>query len=173
MSMWRMLSSPWLINSLSEAESRNLKAKRQQRRYQVTQESATERPTFHNAYDQTFEGSMGHYDWGASLLLPRIGLCFWLWWPRFLISSHCQDVILLYQDQSHGMERIEVRSAQAMPIRYMSSQMDQDQGGSSLLYQFGLFAAFIPKNGAEGYGYLLNTLDKLGSFSQIEKRSLW
>ena len=80
-------------------------------------------------------------------------------WPSFS-RPIAKDVVHYYQDHSHGMERIEVRSAQAMPISAMSSPMDpKDQGGLRYCINSASLR-FIPKEEMEreGYGYLLKAL---------------
>ena len=136
-----------------------LKAKLTAEQYQVTQESATERP-FHNAYDRTLKrGSMWILRRGASL--PRISLHLAVGWPSFS-SPIAKDVVHHYQDHSYGMERIEVRSLlQAMPTSAMSSPMDQKtKVASRHCINLGPAALFIPKREMEqeGYGYLLKAL---------------
>ena len=91
-----------------------LKAKLTAEQYQVTQESATERP-FHNAYDQTFEeGIYVDITTGEPLFFAKDKFASGCGWPSF--SSHCQRCRPLLPRSKPRYGRIEFVPAQAMPI---------------------------------------------------------
>ena len=77
--------------------------------YRVTQEAATEAP-FRNAYDQTFEeGIYVDITTGEPLFFAKDKFASGCGWPSFS-RPISKELIHYYQDLSHGMERIEVRS---------------------------------------------------------------
>ena len=136
-----------------------LKARLTEEQYQVTQENATERP-FHNVYDQTFEeGIYVDITTGEPLFFAKDKFASGCGWPSF---SHpiAKDVIHYYQDHSHGMERIEVRSRSGNAhLGHVFTDGPKDQGGLRYCINSASLR-FIPKEEMErkGYGYLLKTL---------------
>ena len=114
-----------------------LKEQLTEEQYQVTQHSATERP-FHNAYNATFEEGIYVDVTTGSRPIAR-------------------DVLKYYEDKSHGMERIEVRSRSGNAhLGHVFTDGPEAAGG--LRYCINSAALrFIPKEKmeAEGYGYLL------------------
>lgn len=136
-----------------------LKAKLTAEQYQVTQESATERP-FHNAYDQTFEeGIYVDITTGEPLFFAKDKFASGCGWPSFS-RPIAKDVIHYYQDQSHGMERIEVRSRSGNAhLGHVFTDGPKDQGGLRYCINSASLR-FISKEEMEeeGYGYLLPAL---------------
>ena len=125
--------------------------------YQVTQHAATERP-FHNEYFATFEeGIYVDVTTGEPLFFASDKFDAGCGWPSFT-RPIAKDVIKYYQDKSHGMERIEVRSRSGNAhLGHVFTDGPQDQGG--LRYCINSAALrFIKKEDMEqaGYGYLLS-----------------
>ena len=125
--------------------------------YQVTQHAATERP-FHNEYFATFEeGIYVDVTTGEPLFFASDKFDSGCGWPSFT-RPIAKDVIKYYQDKSHGMERIEVRSRSGNAhLGHVFTDGPQDQGG--LRYCINSAALrFIKKEDMEqaGYGYLLS-----------------
>ena len=136
-----------------------LKAKLTAEQYQVTQESATERP-FHNAYDQTFEeGIYVDITTGEPLFFAKDKFASGCGWPSFS-RPIAKDVVHYYQDHSHGMERIEVRSRSGNAhLGHVFTDGPKDQGGLRYCINSASLR-FIPKEEMEqeGYGYLVKAL---------------
>ena len=125
--------------------------------YQVTQHAATERP-FHNEYFATFEeGIYVDVTTGEPLFFASDKFDAGCGWPSFT-RPIAKDVIKYYQDKSHGMERIEVRSRSGNAhLGHVFTDGPQEQGG--LRYCINSAALrFIKKEKMEqaGYGYLLS-----------------
>ena len=132
-----------------------LKAVLSEEQYQVTQQSATERP-FHNAYNATFEaGIYVDVTTGEPLFFAADKFESGCGWPSFARP------IKYYQDLSHGMERIEVRSRSGNAhLGHVFTDGPQELGG--LRYCINSAALrFIPREQMEeeGYGYLLSYMD--------------
>ena len=140
-------------------DQETLKAKLTAEQYQVTQESATERP-FHNAYDQTFEeGIYVDITTGEPLFFAKDKFASGCGWPSFS-RPIAKDVVHYYQDHSHGMERIEVRSRSGNAhLGHVFTDGPKDQGGLRYCINSASLR-FIPKEEMEeeGYGYLLKAL---------------
>ena len=124
--------------------------------YQVTQHAATERP-FQNEYFATFEeGIYVDVTTGEPLFFAGDKFDSGCGWPSFT-RPIAKDVIKYYQDKSHGMERIEVRSRSGNAhLGHVFTDGPQEQGG--LRYCINSAALrFIKKEEMEetGYGYLL------------------
>ena len=137
-----------------------LKAVLSEEQYQVTQQSATERP-FHNAYNSTFEaGIYVDVTTGEPLFFAADKFESGCGWPSFA-RPIAREVIKYYQDLSHGMERIEVRSRSGNAhLGHVFTDGPQELGG--LRYCINSAALrFIPKEQMEeeGYGYLLSYMD--------------
>ena len=140
-------------------DQETLKAKLTAEQYQVTQESATERP-FHNAYDQTFEeGIYVDITTGEPLFFAKDKFVSGCGWPSFS-RPIAKDVVHYYQDHSHGMERIEVRSRSGNAhLGHVFTDGPRDQGGLRYCINSASLR-FIPKEEmeAEGYGDLLRQM---------------
>lgn len=86
-----------------------LKDELTEEQYQVTQQSATERP-FQNAYNATFDaGIYVDVTTGEPLFFAADKFESGCGWPSFA-RPLTKDVVRYYEDKSHSMERIEVRS---------------------------------------------------------------
>ena len=133
-----------------------LKEQLTEEQYQVTQNSATERP-FHNVYNATFEeGIYVDVTTGEPLFFAGDKFESGCGWPSFS-RPIAKDVLKYYEDKSHGMERIEVRSRSGNAhLGHVFTDGPETAGG--LRYCINSAALrFIPKEKmeAEGYGYLL------------------
>lgn len=133
-----------------------LKEQLTQEQYQVTQLSSTERP-FHNAYNATFEeGIYVDVTTGEPLFFAGDKFESGCGWPSFS-RPIAREVLRYYEDKSHGMERIEVRSRSGNAhLGHVFTDGPESTGG--LRYCINSAALrFIPKEKmeAEGYGYLL------------------
>ena len=137
-----------------------LKEQLTQEQYQVTQLSATERP-FHNAYNATFEeGIYVDVTTGEPLFFAGDKFESGCGWSSFS-RPIARDVLKYYEDKSHGMERIEVRSRSGNAhLGHVFTDGPELAGG----LRYGISAAalrFIPREQMEeeGYGYLLSYMD--------------
>ena len=133
-----------------------LKEQLSEEQYQVTQNSATERP-FHNAYNATFEeGIYVDVTTGEPLFFAGDKFESGCGWPSFS-RPIARDVLKYYEDKSHGMERIEVRSRSGNAhLGHVFTDGPELAGG--LRYCINSAALrFIPKEKMEeeGYGHLL------------------
>lgn len=133
-----------------------LKEQLTQEQYQVTQLSATERP-FHNAYNAIFEeGIYVDVTTGEPLFFAGDKFESGCGWPSFS-RPIAREVLQYYEDKSHGMERIEVRSRSGNAhLGHVFTDGPESTGG--LRYCINSAALrFIPKEKmeAEGYAYLL------------------
>ena len=133
-----------------------LKEQLTEEQYQVTQHSATERP-FHNVYNATFEeGIYVDVTTGEPLFFAGDKFESGCGWPSFS-RPIAREVLRYYEDKSHGMERIEVRSRSGNAhLGHVFTDGPEATGG--LRYCINSAALrFIPKEKmeAEGYGYLL------------------
>ena len=133
-----------------------LKEQLTEEQYQVTQNSATERP-FHNAYNATFEeGIYVDVTTGEPLFFAGDKFESGCGWPSFS-RPIAREVLRYYEDKSHGMERIEVRSRSGNAhLGHVFTDGPEATGG--LRYCINSAALrFIPKEKmeAEGYAYLL------------------
>lgn len=122
----------------------------------MTQQSATERP-FRNAYNATFDtGIYVDVTTGEPLFFAADKFESGCGWPSFA-RPLTKDVVRYYEDKSHGMERIEVRSRSGNAhLGHVFADGPQELGG--LRYCINSAALrFIPKEQMEkeGYGYLL------------------
>ena len=150
---YQPLVDPGQYEKPTDAE---LKEQLTQEQYQVTQHSATERP-FHNAYNATFEeGIYVDVTTGAPLFFAGDKFESGCGWPSFS-RPIAREVLRYYEDKSHGMERIEVRSRSGNAhLGHVFTDGPESAGG--LRYCINSAALrFIPKEKmeAEGYAYLL------------------
>ena len=129
--------------------------------YKVTQEAATEAP-FSNAYDQTFEeGIYVDITTGEPLFFAKDKFASGCGWPSFS-RPISKELIHYYQDLSHGMERIEVRSRSGNAhLGHVFTDGPRELGGLRYCINSASLR-FIAKNDMEeaGYGYLLPYLNK-------------
>ena len=129
--------------------------------YRVTQEAATEAP-FSNAYDQTFEeGIYVDITTGEPLFFAKDKFASGCGWPSFS-RPISKELIHYYQDLSHGMERIEVRSRSGNAhLGHVFTDGPRELGGLRYCINSASLR-FIAKNEMEeaGYGYLLPYLNK-------------
>ena len=150
---YQPLVDPGQYEKPTDAE---LKEQLSEEQYQVTQNSATERP-FHNAYNATFEeGIYVDVTTGEPLFFAGDKFESGCGWPSFS-RPIARDVLKYYEDKSHGMERIEVRSRSGNAhLGHVFTDGPESAGG--LRYCINSVALrFIPKEKmeAEGYAYLL------------------
>lgn len=150
---YQLLVDPGQYEKPTDAE---LKEQLTQEQYQVTQHSATERP-FHNAYNATFEeGIYVDVTTGEPLFFAGDKFESGCGWPSFS-RPIAREVLRYYEDKSHGMERIEVRSRSGNAhLGHVFTDGPESAGG--LRYCINSAALrFIPKEKmeAEGYAYLL------------------
>ena len=129
--------------------------------YRVTQEAATEAP-FSNVYDQTFEeGIYVDITTGEPLFFAKDKFASGCGWPSFS-RPISKELIHYYQDLSHGMERIEVRSRSGNAhLGHVFTDGPQELGGLRYCINSASLR-FIAKDEMEeaGYGYLLPYLNK-------------
>ena len=129
--------------------------------YRVTQEAATEAP-FTNAYDQTFEeGIYVDITTGEPLFFAKDKFASGCGWPSFS-RPISKELIHYYQDLSHGMDRIEVRSRSGNAhLGHVFTDGPQELGGLRYCINSASLR-FIAKDEMEeaGYGYLLPYLNK-------------
>ena len=150
---YQPLVDPGQYEKPTDAE---LKEQLSEEQYQVTQHSATERP-FHNAYNATFEeGIYVDVTTGEPLFFAGDKFESGCGWPSFS-RPIAREVLKYYEDKSHGMERIEVRSRSGNAhLGHVFTDGPEATGG--LRYCINSAALrFIPKEKmeAEGYAYLL------------------
>ena len=150
---YQPLVDPGQYEKPTDAE---LKEQLTQEQYQVTQHSATERP-FQNAYNATFEeGIYVDVTTGEPLFFAGDKFESGCGWPSFS-RPIAREVLRYYEDKSHGMERIEVRSRSGNAhLGHVFTDGPEATGG--LRYCINSAALrFIPKEKmeAEGYAYLL------------------
>ena len=150
---YQPLVDPGQYEKPTDAE---LKDQLTEEQYQVTQNSATERP-FHNAYNATFEeGIYVDVTTGEPLFFAGDKFESGCGWPSFS-RPIAREVLRYYEDKSHGMERIEVRSRSGNAhLGHVFTDGPEATGG--LRYCINSAALrFIPKEKmeAEGYAYLL------------------
>ncbi|KXT64649.1 peptide-methionine (R)-S-oxide reductase MsrB [Streptococcus sp. DD04] len=144
------------VGRYPKLSQQQLKDKLTEEQYQVTQQSATERP-FQNAYNATFDaGIYVDVTTGEPLFFAADKFESGCGWPSFA-RPLTKDVVRYYEDKSHGMERIEVRSRSGNAhLGHVFADGPQELGG--LRYCINSAALrFIPKEQMEkeGYGYLL------------------
>ena len=138
-----------------------LKERLSEESYRVTQEAATEAP-FSNAYDQTFEeGIYVDITTGEPLFFAKDKFASGCGWPSFS-RPISKELIHYYQDLSHGMERIEVRSRSGNAhLGHVFTDGPQELGGLRYCINSASLR-FVAKDEMEeaGYGYLLPYLNK-------------
>ena len=146
---YQPLVDPGQYEKPTDAE---LKEQLSEEQYQVTQNSATERP-FHNAYNATFEeGIYVDVTTGEPLFFAGDKFESGCGWPSFS-RPIAREVLRYYEDKSHGMERIEVRSRSGNAhLGHVFTDGPETAGG--LRYCINSAALrFIPKEKMEAEGY--------------------
>lgn len=128
--------------------------------FQVTQESATERP-FSHPYDHEFKaGIYVDIATGEPLFVSEDKFDSGCGWPSF--SRPISDAVMVYhEDRSHGMRRVEVRSRSGdSHLGHVFEDGPRAQGGLRYCIN-GAALRFIPKEemAQEGYEYLLYLLE--------------
>lgn len=128
--------------------------------YQVTQHAATERP-FQNEFFDTFEeGIYVDVTTGEPLFFASDKFDSGCGWPSFT-RPIAREVIKYYEDKTHGMERIEVRSRSGNAhLGHVFTDGPKKEGG--LRYCINSAALrFIKKEDMiqEGYDYLVNYME--------------
>ena len=127
--------------------------------YRVTQEAATERPFENEFWNSDQAGIYVDITTGEPLFLSTDKFDSGCGWPSFT-KPISKEVANYYQDLSHGMNRIEVRSrAGHAHLGHVFDDGPRDKGG--LRYCINSAALrFIPKEEMEeaGYGLFLDLL---------------
>lgn len=142
-------------------DTAHLKESLTELQYQVTQEAATERP-FENAFWNNEEaGLYVDITTGEPLFLSTDQFDSGCGWPSFT-KPISKEVALYYQDLSHGMERIEVKSRSGQAhLGHVFEDGPEEKGG--LRYCINSAALrFIPRDemAAAGYGLFLSLLEE-------------
>lgn len=140
----------------SEEEQRKMLSKEQ---YQVTRENATERP-YENAYfDNHAKGLYVDVITGEPLFSSADKYDSFCGWPSFT-SPIIPDVVNEYQDNSHGMKRIEVRSRVGdAHLGHVFTDGPEEKGGLRYCINSASIR-FIPYEDLEkeGYGELIDQI---------------
>lgn len=127
--------------------------------YQVTQEAATERPFENEFWNSDQAGIYVDITTGEPLFLSTDKFDSGCGWPSFT-KPISKEVATYFQDKSHGMNRIEVRSrAGHAHLGHVFDDGPRDKGG--LRYCINSAALrFIPREEMEaaGYGLFLDLL---------------
>ncbi|MZA71556.1 peptide-methionine (R)-S-oxide reductase MsrB, partial [Streptococcus suis] len=127
--------------------------------YQVTQEAATERPFENEFWNSEQAGIYVDITTGEPLFLSTDKFDSGCGWPSFT-KPISKEVATYFQDKSHGMNRIEVRSrAGHAHLGHVFDDGPRDKGG--LRYCINSAALrFIPREEMEeaGYGLFLDLL---------------
>ncbi|TCD45572.1 peptide-methionine (R)-S-oxide reductase [Streptococcus sp. X16XC17] len=127
--------------------------------YQVTQEAATERPFENEFWESDEAGIYVDITTGEPLFLSTDKFDSGCGWPSFT-KPISKEVASYYQDSSHGMNRIEVRSrAGHAHLGHVFDDGPRDKGG--LRYCINSAALrFVPRDQMEeaGYGLFLDLL---------------
>lgn len=147
------------VNSYPKPADEDLQASLTPLQYQVTQEAATERPFENEFWNSDEAGIYVDITTGEPLFLSTDKFDSGCGWPSFT-KPISKEVALYYQDLSHGMNRIEVKSrAGQAHLGHVFDDGPQDQGG--LRYCINSAALrFIPREDMEaaGYGLFLDLL---------------
>ncbi|MCP1639983.1 peptide-methionine (R)-S-oxide reductase MsrB [Streptococcus gallinaceus] len=120
--------------------------------YQVTQEAATERPFENEFFESDQAGIYVDITTGEPLFLSTDKFDSGCGWPSFT-KPISKEVATYFQDRSHGMNRIEVRSrAGQAHLGHVFDDGPTDKGG--LRYCINSAALrFIPREEMEAAGY--------------------
>lgn len=148
------------VTDYTKPEKDVLKEKLTDLQYQVTQEAATERPFENEFWDSDEAGIYVDITTGEPLFLSTDKFDSGCGWPSFT-KPISKEVAQYYQDLSHGMNRIEVRSrAGKAHLGHVFDDGPRDKGG--LRYCINSAALrFVPRNEMEeaGYGLFLEALE--------------
>jgi len=129
--------------------------------YEVTQNSATERP-YSNEYDQEFrEGIYVDITTGEPLFISADKFDAGCGWPSFS-KPISEEIIDEIKDNSHGMSRVEVRSKTGdSHLGHVFNDGPKDKGGLRYCINSASLK-FIPKEEmkAKGYEKYIKLLDK-------------
>ena len=122
--------------------------------YEVTQNSATDAPFSHELTDEFKAGLYVDITTGEPLFVSSHKFNSHCGWPSFT-KPIAKDVIKYYQDDSHGMNRIEVRSR--IGNAHLGHVFEDGPNGSLRYCINGSALQFIPKDELKGtkYEYLL------------------
>jgi len=137
---------------MSDFSKEALKQRLTEIQYEVTQNEATERP-FSGEYDEFFEeGIYVDVTTGEPLFFAGDKFESGCGWPSFS-RPIAREVLRYYEDKSHGMERIEVRSRSGNAhLGHVFTDGPETAGG--LRYCINSAALrFIPKEKMEAEGY--------------------
>jgi len=146
---------------IDKPSDEELKSKLTPLQYEVTQNAATERP-FENEYDHEFrEGIYVDVTTGEPLFLSTDKFDSGCGWPAF--SKPIDNRLLNNrEDRSHGMSRIEVRSAKGNAhLGHVFNDGPKETGGLRYCINSASLR-FVPKDQMEkqGYGKYLPMLEE-------------
>lgn len=127
--------------------------------YEVTQHAATDAPFSHALTDEFTSGLYVDITTGEPLFVSSRKFDAGCGWPSFT-KPISKDVIKYYQDNSHGMERIEVRSR--IGNAHLGHVFEDGPNGSLRYCINGSSLRFIPTEKLKGtkYEYLIPYIDK-------------
>lgn len=129
--------------------------------YKVTQEAATERPFENEFFESDEAGLYVDITTGEPLFLSTDKFDSGCGWPSFT-KPISKEVATYFQDHSHGMNRIEVRSrAGQAHLGHVFDDGPRDKGGLRYCINSASLR-FIPREEMEatGYGLFVNLLKK-------------
>lgn len=133
-------------------ELEELRTKLSKLEFEISQNSATERP-FTSEFEQfEEEGIYINVVTGEPLFLSHDKFDAGCGWPSFT-RPILTETVNFYEDNSHGMNRIEVKSAKDLAhLGHVFTDGPRDKG--SLRYCInGAILRFVPKEKLEEYGY--------------------
>lgn len=149
------------VENYQKPEESTLKEELTDLQYQVTQAAATERPFENEFWNSDEAGLYVDITTGEPLFLSTDKFDSGCGWPSFT-KPISKEVAQYYQDHSHGMNRIEVRSrAGQAHLGHVFDDGPRDKGG--LRYCINSAALrFIPRDEMEesGYGLFVDLLKK-------------
>ncbi len=138
-----------------------LKSELSSEQYAVTQNGATERP-FTNEYDEEFrEGIYVDITTGEPLFVSADKYNSGCGWPAFSKPIN-EELLVEVEDNSHGMQRVEVRSKKGNAhLGHVFNDGPKDKGGMRYCINSASLK-FIPKEDMEkeGYGEYIGLLSK-------------
>ena len=126
--------------------------------FEVTQNAATDAPFSHELTDEFKSGLYVDITTGEPLFGSSRKFESHCGWPSFT-KPIAKDVIRYYKDNSHGMQRIEVRSR--IGNAHLGHVFEDGPNGSLRYCINGSALKFIPKNELLGtkYEYLIPYID--------------